>query len=179
MQEIAYLLFPGITLLDFVGPYDALRRMKGTRHRFIGTVEQFRDDAGFPVHADAVYEPLDRFELLVVPGGFGTRPLMRDERLLAYLRSWGETRPLASICTGSLLLGAAGHLRGLRATTHHESLELLAPFCREVVRERVVDEGRVVTAAGVTSGIDLGIHLVEKYWGAAERARVAAAMEWR
>jgi cyclohexyl-isocyanide hydratase len=179
VREIAYLLFPGMTLLDFVGVYDALRRLPGTRHRFIGTVAQFRDDGGFPVATDAIYEPLDCFELLIVPGGLGTRTLMKDERCIDYLRGWGRERPLASVCTGALLVGAAGHLAGLRATTHHSAFELLRPLCREVVRERVVDEGRVVTAGGVTSAIDLGVHLVEKHWGAAERARVAASMEWK
>jgi cyclohexyl-isocyanide hydratase len=179
VREIAYLLFPGMTLLDLVGVYDALRRIRGTRHRFIGTVERFDDDGGFPVAAQSVFEPLDRFELLIVPGGLGTRTLMRDEPTISYLRGWGETRPIASVCTGSLLIGAAGHLSGLRATTHHSAYELLRPFCREVVRERVVDEGRVVTAGGVTSAIDLGVHLVEKFWGPDARVQVAADMEWR
>jgi cyclohexyl-isocyanide hydratase len=177
-QQIAYLLFPGMTLLDFAGVYDALRRT-GARQRFIGTVGQFRDESGFSVVADAVYEALDDCDLLVVPGGLGTRSLRSDERLVAYLRSWGATRPIASVCTGSLLIGAAGHLEGLRATTHHTAFELLRPYCREVVAERVVDEGRVVTAGGVTSALDLGLHLVGKFWGEQARERIASLMEWR
>src|SRR5262249_44725317 len=91
---------------------------------------------------------------------------------------WGAERPIASVCTGSLLLGAAGHLRGLRATTHHKSFELLRPLCGEVVTDRrVVDTGRVVTAGGVSCALDLGLHLVGKHWGADARACVAAQME--
>src|SRR5262249_13601961 len=97
-----------------------------------------------------------------------------------YLHGWGRERPLASVCTGSLLLGRAGHLAGLAATTHHAARELLRPFCREVVTERrVVDEGRVITAARVTCGLDLGLYLVERFWGADARAKIASQMAYR
>src|SRR5207249_9613038 len=92
----------------------------------------------------------------------------------------GEERPLASVCTGALLLGRAVYLRGLRATTHHRAYDLLRPFCREVITDaRVVDEGRVVTAGGVASSLDLGLYLVEKFWGAEARQKIAAQMEYR
>jgi transcriptional regulator GlxA family with amidase domain len=84
------------------------------------------------------------------------------------------------VCTGALLIGKAGHLEGLRATTHHNAFDLLRPLCREVVTDRrIVDEGRVVTAAGVTSALDLGLHLVGKFWGDEARARIAAQIEYR
>ncbi|MCZ7684701.1 MAG: DJ-1/PfpI family protein [Sandaracinaceae bacterium] len=83
------------------------------------------------------------------------------------------------MCTGALLLGAAGHLEGLRATTHASALEDLAPYCAEVVRERIVDEGRVVTAGGVTSALDLGVHLVAKHWGPEAALTIARQMEYR
>src|SRR5207249_2993217 len=101
-------------------------------------------------------------------------------RLIDYLKTWGDERPLASVCTGALLLGRAGYLRGLRATTHHRAYDLLRPFCREVITDaRVVDEGRVVTAGGVASSLDLGLYLVEKFWGAEARQKIAAQMEYR
>jgi len=186
IKRIAFLVFPRLTLLDFVGGYDALRRVAlmkvdaDVRHRIIGTEPEIVDESGLVVRPDSVYEELDAFDLLYVPGGVGTRALMHDERLLGYLRSWGTRRPLASVCTGALLLGAAGYLRGLRATTHHRAFELLRPYCREVVTDqRVVDEGRVVTAGGVTSALDLGLYLVEKYWGLEARGTIATQMEYR
>jgi cyclohexyl-isocyanide hydratase len=105
---------------------------------------------------------------------------MHDAAFLDYLRSWGKSKPLVSVCTGSLVLGAAGYLKGKRATTHHLAFDLLAPLCKEVVTdERIVEDGHVTTAGGVTSALDLGLHLVERYWGDEARARVAEVMEYR
>ena len=185
-RRIALLAFPRLTFLDLIGVYDALRRLapmgidSSVSVRIIGTEKEIVDDSGLHVRPDAVYEDLTGFDLLFVPGGFGTRTLMNDAHFVDYLRTWGDVRPLASVCTGSLLLGAAGYLRGLRATTHHRALDALRPLCREVVSDqRIVDEGRVVTAGGVASSLDLGLYLVEKWWGAAPREKIAAQMEYR
>jgi cyclohexyl-isocyanide hydratase len=84
------------------------------------------------------------------------------------------------VCTGALLIGRAGYLEGMRATTHHRAYDLLRPYCREVVTDqRIVDEGQVVTAGGVSSSLDLGLYLVEKFWGAAAREKISAQMEYR
>ena len=186
VKRIAFLIFPRMTFLDFVGGYDALRRIAGmsidpeVTHRVIGTATQIPDDSGLIIRPDGVYEDLAPFDLLYVPGGFGTRTLMDDPRCIEYLRTWGGERPVVSVCTGALLLGRAGHLEGLRATTHHGAFDLLRPLCREVVTDRrIVDEGRVVTAGGVSSALDLGLYLVEKFWGRPARERVAAQMEYR
>jgi cyclohexyl-isocyanide hydratase len=186
VRRIAFLAFPEMTLLDLVGAYDSLRRVplmqidRAVSHRVIGTKAVLEDETGFTIHPDGVYEELKGFDLLFVPGGLGTRRLMRDERFLEYLKTWGRERPLASVCTGSLLLGAAGYLKGKRATTHKGAFDLLEPFCREVVRdERIVDEGNIITAGGVTSSIDIGLHLVERFWGEDARARIADVMEYR
>ncbi len=185
-RRIALLAFPRLTFLDLIGVYDALRRLKpmeidpAVSVRVIGTEREIVDDSGLVVRADGVYEDLAGYDLLFVPGGFGTRALMNDRKLIDYLKTWGDARPLASVCTGSLLLGAAGYLRGLRATTHHRALDDLRPLCREVVADRrIVDEGRVVTAGGVASSLDLGLYLVERWWGAAAREKIAAQMEYR
>lgn len=186
VERIAFLAFPGLTLLDLVGAYDALHRVPlmgidpRVTHRVIGTKVALEDETGFAFHPDGVYEDLKGFDLLVVPGGPGTRRLMHDGAFLEYLRSWGKSRPIASVCTGSLLLGRAGFLKGRRATTHAGAFDLLEPLCKEVVRdERIVDEGTVVTAGGVASSLDLGLYLVERLWGAEARERVAGVMEYR
>ena len=185
-KRIAFLVFPQLTFLDFVGGYDALRRVAGmgidreVRHRIIGTAPSIVDDSGLRVTPDGVYEDLGPFDLLYVPGGLGTRPLMEDARFIAYLKTWGSERPIASVCTGALLLGRAGYLAGRRATTHHNAYDALRPLCREVVTDRrIVDEGQVVTAGGVSSSLDLGLYLVEKHWGADARKTIAAQMAYR
>lgn len=184
-RRIGFLVFPRLTLLDFVGPYDVLRRVRtmGVDKRLewsvIGTTDPIADDCGLRIAVDAVLPPLSAFDLLVVAGGYGTDALAADSSFLDWLRTWpegGPDRPLASVCTGSLLLGHAGFLSGRRATTHHARLDALAPLCAEVVRDRVVDEGDVVTAGGVTSGIDLGLHLVQRFWGEGARSRIARQM---
>lgn len=186
IKRIAFLVFPRLTLLDLVGAYDALRRIAtmkidpGVTHRLIGTEAEIVDDTGFTLRPESVYEDLGAFDLLYVPGGFGTRALLDDSRFIDYLRAWGTERPLTSVCTGSLLLGRAGYLQGKRATTHHRAYDLLRPYCREVITDqRIVDEGQVVTAGGVASSLDLGLYLVEKFWGAGARETIAAQMEYR
>jgi cyclohexyl-isocyanide hydratase len=152
----------------------------GVTHRIIGTEAEVTDDSGLTLSTDAVYEDLAPFDLLYIPGGFGTRALVNDARLLDYLRTWGPERPLASVCTGSLLLGHAGYLKDRRATTHHHAYDLLRPLCREVVTDRrIVDEGPVITAGGVSSALDLGLYLVERFWGEDARTRIATQMEYR
>ena len=186
VKKIAFLVFPRLTFLDFVGAYDSLRRVATmsidptVTHRIIGTEPRIVDETGLVMTPDAVYESLASFDLLYVPGGFGTRALVNDARLIDYLKTWGDERPLASVCTGALLLGRAGFLRDKRATTHHSAWELLRPLCREVVTDRrIVDEGQVVTAGGVASALDLGLYLVERFWGVAARQTIAAQMEYR
>ncbi len=185
-KRIAFFVFPGLTFLDLVGGYDALRRVAmmsidpGVSHRIIGTEPEISDETGLVVKPDSVYADLTPFDLLYVPGGFGTRALVDDARVIDYLKTWGTERPLASVCTGALLIGKAGYLVDRRATTHHRAWDLLRPLCREVVtNRRIVDEGRVVTAGGVASSLDLGLYLVEKFWGADARVKIAAQMEYR
>lgn len=186
IKRIAFFAFPGLTLLDLIGAYDSLRRValmgidSEVTHRVVGTHSEISDESGIRFAPDGVYDDLAAFDLLYIPGGLGTRRLMGDDRCLDYLKKWGNERPVASVCTGALLLGKAGYLRDKRATTHRNAYELLAPYCREVVRNRrIVDEGNVITAGGVSSALDLGLYLVERFWGKKARERIAQQMEYR
>jgi len=186
IKRIAFFVFPGLTLLDLIGAYDSLRRValmgidSEAIHRIIGTQSEIADETGMKFAPDAVYGDLSAFDLLYVPGGLGTRRLMGDDGCMDYLKQWGTERPIASVCTGALLLGKAGYLQGKRATTHRNAYELLAPYCREVVRDqRIVDEGNVITAGGVASALDLGLYLVERFWGEKARERISQQMEYR
>ncbi len=117
--------------------------------------------------------------MVIVPGGYGSRTLVNDNAFITWLRTSEACRLKASVCTGSVLLGAAGFLKGKRATTHPSAFDELRPFCEEVVDKRVVDEGDVITARGVTSSIDLGLYLCEKFAGREVRERIAKQMDYQ
>lgn len=184
-MRAAIIIFPGLTVLDFIGLYDPLSRIKSMgidssfELRIVGTEPEIRDECGVVLKPDSVFLDLRPQDLLLVPGGMGTRTLMHDKHFIGYLRTWGWDRPVASVCTGALLLAAAGLLREGPATTHHRAFDLLRGLGVEVVSRRIVEAGRVTTAGGVASSLDLGLYLVEKYYGAPARERVAAQMEYR
>lgn len=168
MSEIALLLFEGLTVLDAIGPYEVLQRIPGFELKTVGTEKGpvRTDTKNLAVSVDHTLDDVPRPEIIVVPGGFGTVDVMRDERTLAWLRGAHETsRYTTSVCTGSLILGAAGILRGLRATTHWNWMEALAGLGAEPTSERVVEQGKVITAAGVSSGIDMALLLAARVAG--------------
>jgi len=183
-MKAAFVVFDQMTALDFVGVYDPLTRLWSMniqpefRWQLCALTPLVSDDRGLRLSPDIVGESLSGFDLLIVPGGYGTRALMRDEPFLNWLRSASSVPLKASVCTGALLLGAAGFLQGKLATTHPNAVDELAPFCSLVQSERVVDAGDVVTARGVTAGIDLGLYLVERLAGAEARVTVARQMDY-
>jgi putative intracellular protease/amidase len=159
-MKVAIPIFDRITALDAIGPYEVLSRLPGAEVKFVsfepGPVRT--DSRMLALHADGALEDTPHPDVLVVPGGFGTRPLMQDERMLAWIRGAHETTQwTTSVCTGSLLLGAAGLLDGLEATTHWAAMEILAGLGANAVSRRVVEQGKIVTAAGVSAGIDMAL----------------------
>ena len=167
-MEIAIPVYDDFTALDAVGPYEVLSRIPDARVRFIGErAGPVRTDNGMlQVVAEATLEDVPRPDILVVPGGVATRRLTGDERWLSWVREAHEHSTwTTSVCTGSLLLGAAGVLDGLRATSHWLELETLRGYGAEPTGERVVFQGKVVTAAGVSSGIDMGLRLLAEIMG--------------
>jgi transcriptional regulator GlxA family with amidase domain len=160
--QVVALLFPGITALDVVGPYEVLQRVPGAEVRFVGHREgPVRSDNGFlALHADHAIADVAGADVLVVPGGFGTRALERDAEVLDWIRAIDRTTTwTTSVCTGALVLGAAGLLEGRAATTHWLQLERLREYGATPTSERVVEQGKYVTAAGVSSGIDMALVL--------------------
>jgi transcriptional regulator GlxA family with amidase domain len=164
--QTAIPLFPGFTALDGIGPYEVLQRVPEIDVTFVGHARgEVRSDNGFlGVTVDATFEELPRPDVVVFPGGMGTRPLMTDERVLDWVRTAHEgTRFTTSVCTGSLVLGAAGLLDGLTATTHWGAYDVLERTGAIPTGTRVVEhlDRRIITAAGVSSGIDMALRLVE------------------
>lgn len=183
-MKAAFVVFDRMTSLDFIGFYDPVTRLKSMKiiddfeWRICSTSRQVVDDRGLRIEADTIAEPLDTYDMLFVPGGFGTRSLQHDSGFIEWLRTASGARLKVSVCTGALLLGAAGFLRGRRATTHPSAYKELEPYCGAVVQERVVDEGDIITARGVSSAIDMGLHLVQRLAGADARARIATQMDY-
>ena len=164
--QLAIPLFPRFTALDAIGPYEVLQRTPEIDVTFIGHERgEVRSENGFlGIVRDATFEELPRPDLIVVPGGIGTRDLLGDERLLDWVRTaHPTTRYTTSVCTGSLVLGAAGLLDGLTAATHWGAYDALARTGAVPTGDRVVEhlDRRIVTAAGVSSGIDMALRLME------------------
>ena len=170
--RFAFVGFAGMTLLDLVGPLDALSRIASMGFDLDASFEVVAatERPIFAAHAARldvarVRPPLDEFDVVIVAGGAATRALRSDRAVVEWLRAYPANRLIASVCSGALLLGAAGRLAGRRATTHASVLPLLAEYGAEAMTDRVVDAGQVVTAGGVTAGIDLGLHLVGRLAG--------------
>jgi putative intracellular protease/amidase len=162
---IDILLFDGITALDAVGPYEVLSRLPDVRMRFVGasTGPKRTDNGCLALVADVALREADTGDVILVPGGIGTRTLMSDEPVLDWVRHrHASTTWTTSVCTGALVLGAAGVLRGLPATTHWASLASLADAGAVPTDQRVVEAGKVVTAAGVSAGIDMAFTLAAR-----------------
>jgi transcriptional regulator GlxA family with amidase domain len=167
-MRIAILIFDGLTALDAIGPYEVLSRLPGAELRFVSKqAGPVRTDTGaLGVQADLAIADLDDPEVVVVPGGPGSRPLMGDPEVLEWLRAaHGGSTWTTSVCTGALVLGAAGILDGKRATTHWAFVERLPEFGAEPLTARVVEDGKVITAAGVSAGIDMALTLASRLAG--------------
>ncbi len=166
-MQIAVALFPRVTALDAIGPYETLQRLPGATVVFVGerTGEIRTENGILGLSVDATFEQVREPDVIVVPGGVGTRPLLvPDSPIQAWLRAAHETtRFTTSVCTGSLVLGAAGLLEGLSATTHWSAYDILRGQGVEVTGQRVVEhlDRRIITAAGVSSGIDMALRLAE------------------
>jgi putative intracellular protease/amidase len=167
-MQIAIPLFDRLTALDAVGPYEVLSRLPGARVDFVAAEPGvYRTDTRMlGLTATLSYDQAPAPDVLLVPGGFGTRALMEDEPTLDWVRRAHETsRFTTSVCTGALVLGAAGILDGLDATTHWLYRPMLERFGARPVEQRVVEQGKVVTAAGVAAGIDMALVLANRIAG--------------
>ncbi len=164
--QIGSLLFEGVDQIDLTGPFEVLSRIPNSTYRIYGkTPEPVRDLKGLRLVPDAALADAPPLDVLHVPGGFGQEALMEDAEVLAWIRQQAAGARIFSVCTGALLCGAAGLLKGRRATTHWASFHLLPYFGAIPVNKRVVVDGSWIFAAGVTAGIDGALRLAAELRG--------------
>jgi putative intracellular protease/amidase len=179
--RVVIALMPGFTALDAVGPYEVLRMLPDADVVFAAAEPgPVTDGAGLlAITAAAGFGDIESADVLLVPGGPGARTSVADESLLAWIRAvHGTTTWTTSVCTGSLLLGAAGLLRGLTATTHWSAVDLLEAYGATYTAQRVVPQGKIVTSAGVSSGIDMALTLAGMIEGGTVAAAIQLAIEY-
>jgi transcriptional regulator GlxA family with amidase domain len=179
-MQIAILLFDRLDAQDAVGPYEVFRCVPGWEVSFVGVRRgEVRAEGGLGLSVDRTLERAGEPDLVLVPGGRGSDDLLEDETVLEWLRRMDErTKWTTSVCTGSLVLGAAGLLEGKRATSNWLFLDHLRKYGAEPVGGRFVEDGKTITAAGVTAGIDMALHLVGREAGAEIAQAVQLGIEY-
>lgn len=184
-MKVAFIIYTGMTALDFIGVYDPVTRLKtmgfmpDLEWEICACSQEVRDTAGLGFIPTKVGESLAAYDMAIVPGGIGTRKLVDNAEFVEWIATSKQCRFKVSVCTGSLLLGAAGFLEGKTATTHPNAFSDLEKYCASVVDKRIVDEGDVITARGVTSSIDLGLYLCEKFAGYDVKEKIRQVMDYQ
>ncbi len=178
--SIVMLAYPQMTQLDLTAPFEVFARLPGAKVDLVWkTPGPITDSSGLRLLPSATFAEVSVCDVLFVPGGPGQLALMQDDETLTFLREMaGRAQYVTSVCTGSLVLAAAGLLTGYRATCHWLSLEQLALFGVEPVAERVVVDRNRITGAGVTSGIDFALQMAEILVGGAEARRIGLSIEY-
>ena len=193
-RRIGIVLFDEVEVLDFCGPFEVFsvtrqneerRREEMSPFEMVLVAEADRPvitSGGMKVQPDTTFERCPALDILTVPGGWGTRREMTNPAMLAFVTARAaQVELLTSVCTGALILGRAGLLDGLRATTHWRSLELMQELCPQVTVDReshVVDQGKVITSAGISAGIDMALLVVKRYCGETVARTTARHMEY-
>ena len=178
--SVGMVLFPDLTQLDLTGPYEVFTRLpNATVHLVAAALAPVRSERGLTITPDTTFDQVPPVDILFVPGGPGVDQLMEDAALLEFLRQQAaQARYVTSVCTGALLLGAAGLLRGYRATTHWMSIDLLSLFGAQPVQERVVIDRNRITGGGVTAGIDFGLVVAAEIFGANVAQAIQLSIEY-
>jgi cyclohexyl-isocyanide hydratase len=178
--RVGFLLFPDITQLDMTGPYEVLTKLPGAEVHLVWKDRQpVRVGGGMQILPTTTYADCPQLDLVCVPGGAGMNPLLEDEATLAFLRRQAAgAKYVTSVCTGSLVLGAAGLLKGKRAATHWMSMDMLKAFGAIPVHERVVIDGNTITGGGVTAGIDFGLAVAAEIAGPEAAKAIQLSIEY-
>ena len=179
-MKLAYIIFNGITWLDFIGIYDPLSRLKSMNYLsdlswdICSYSETAKDNFGLEIKPTKIKNSFADYDAIIIPGGHGTRQLQLDTGFIDWIKTSDKVRYKISICTGSLILGAAGFLKDKTATTNFLEYEALKLYCSKVSTDRIVEDGNTITAGAVSASIDLGLFLCNKWAGkdAAKEIRI-------
>ena len=183
-MKIAFIVFNDLTLLDFAGVYDAVTRLKTLKIKtdlswdICAYAEMVRDNHGLKIIPDKVRNNLGKYDAIIVPGGLGTRSLQNDGEFIDWIKTAQNIQYKISVCTGSLILGAAGFLKGKRATTNFNEYESLKQYCAEVVEDRIVEDQDIITSGAVSSSIDMGLYLCEKWGGVEAKEKIKLMIDY-
>ena len=178
--QIGFLLFPQVQQLDLTGPYDVLASLPDVKvHLIWKDLMPITASTGLLLKPTTTFEDCPELDVICVPGGSGVGPLMEDDQTLDFLRAQAaNARYITSVCTGALVLGAAGLLKGKRATTHWAYHELLTPLGAIAVKDRVVRDGNLLTGGGITAGIDFALTLAAELFDQATAELVQLQLEY-
>ncbi|PLR87007.1 DJ-1/PfpI family protein [Bacillus sp. V33-4] len=183
-MKIAFVLFDQLTSLDFIGFFDGITRLKTMGYRddlswdLCAMSEEISDDRGITFKVNRIRPDLSEYDLIFVPGGMGTRFLRNDLKFIAWLKTAEPVTYKISVCTGSLLLGAAGFLKDKRATTHSNAIDLLKLYTNKVSNERIVKDGNIITGGGVATSVDLGLYICELLSGTEVVSEIQKQMDY-
>jgi transcriptional regulator GlxA family with amidase domain len=183
-MKIAYIVFDGITWLDFIGIYDPISRLKSLNYiptltwDICSFTETVSDNFGLEIKPGKIRNSLSDYDVIIIPGGTGTRELMHNDKFINWIRSGEKVKYKISICTGSLIWGAAGFLKEKKATTHYLEYENLRPYCKEIIKDRIVEDHDVITAGAVSASIDLGLYLCKRWAGPEGRDEIRKRMDY-
>jgi transcriptional regulator GlxA family with amidase domain len=183
-MRIGFVVYDGMTLLDFAGVYDPVTRLKtmgfmqNLSYEICAKKAEIQTSEGVTLKTDRIRADLSTYNYLIIPGGDGIRKLLSDREFLNWISVAPNKTCLAAVCGGVLLVGATGILKGRRATTHPEFKKFLKNMGAEVLDDRIVEDDNVITAGGVTASIDLGLYLCERIAGSDIRQKIQRQMDY-
>ncbi|MGG0582169.1 DJ-1/PfpI family protein [Priestia aryabhattai] len=183
-MKVGFILFDQLTALDFIGFYDGITRLKTLGFKkdltwdFCALRNEISDDRGIIFKINKVSPDLSEYDLIFVPGGMGTRALQYDTEFINWLKTAKDVPYKVSVCTGSLLLGAAGFLRNIKATTHPNGFDLLKQYTDKVEIERIVKDSTIITGGGVATSVDLGLYICELIDGPETATKIQKQMDY-
>ncbi|QSX23671.1 DJ-1/PfpI family protein [Priestia megaterium] len=183
-MKVGFILFDQLTALDFIGFYDGITRLKTLGFKkdltwdLCALSNEISDDRGITFKINKVSPDLSEYDLIFVPGGMGTRALQYDTEFINWLKTAKDVPYKVSVCTGSLLLGAAGFLRNIKATTHPNGFDLLKQYTDKVEKERIVKDSNIITGGGVATSVDLGLYICELIDGPETATKIQKQMDY-
>ena len=186
-MKVGLLIYSDMTEVEFVCVHECLSKVyqlgfpNPPECHIIGVQTEVLGWNGIVIKPHHYYKHvnLDTYDLLFIPGGWSSRRVRYNQDLITWLKGWDPAKPIAAVCSGTLILGEAGFLAGRKGTIHTLGMEAAKPYCTEVLKQRVVEDGNVITSGGIMAAYDLGLYLVEKFWGPEARAAIALQDEYR